>query len=139
MTPPLAPAVQQDIALHCDDELGRPMAFIATFHYDDRDPYAVGITFHIPAGEVPWVVARSLLQHGLTEPCGTGDIRLWPWLDEDGHAMVKMAFHSPEGRLQVEVRSRDLITFLARTWELVPAGAEGRQFDLDDLVASLLS
>lgn len=133
-----APAVIQDIALHCDDEHGRPMAFIATFHYSDLDPYAVGITFHIPAGEVPWVVARSLLRRGLSEPAGDGDIRLWPALDE-GRGMVRMAFHSPEGRLQVGVRSSDLLSFLTRTWELVPVGAEPEQFDLDELVASLLS
>ena len=139
MTPPQAPTVVQDIALHCDDQLGRPMAFIATFAYAELDPYAVAITFHVPAGEVPWVVARSLLHQGLTEPVGAGDIRLWPAIDEDHRAVVRMAFHSPEGRLQVAVRSRELLEFLARTWSLVPAGTEGQQFDLDDLVSSLLS
>ena len=139
MTAPLAPAVVEDIALHCDDEFGRPMAFIATFHYDDLDPYAVGITFHIPAGEVPWVVARSLLRRGLTEPTGDGDIRLRPALDENGRAIVRMAFHSPEGRLRVTVCSGELLSFLTRTWEIVPLGSEPRQFDLDDLVALLLA
>ncbi|MBC7630743.1 MAG: SsgA family sporulation/cell division regulator [Flavobacterium sp.] len=115
------------------------MAFIATFHYDDLDPYAVGITFHIPDGEVPWVVARSLLRCGLTEPAGDGDIRLWPALDENGCAIVWMTFHSPEGRLRVAVRSGELLSFLTRTWELVPVGAEPHQFDLDELVAALLA
>ncbi len=139
MTSPHAPAVIQDIALHCDDELGRPMAFIATFAYDELDPYAVAITFHVPAGDVPWVVARSLLQQGLTDPAGAGDIRLWPAVDDDGSALVRMAFHSPEGRLQVAVRSRELLAFLCHTWCLVRSGAEPEQFDLDELVSSLLS
>jgi hypothetical protein len=93
----------------------------------------------LEGGDVPWVVARSLLHLGMTERAGGGDIRLCPALDEDGRALVRMAFHSPEGRLQVAVRSGELLSFLARTWMLVPSGAEAAQFDLDELVAALLS
>ncbi|WP_148615039.1 SsgA family sporulation/cell division regulator [Nocardioides rubriscoriae] len=137
MPQPLAPAVTADIALHCDDELGRPMAFIATFSYDAGDPYAVQVTFHVPAGDVPWVVARSLLTRGLGEPAGDGDIRLRPGLDEDGRAVVRMDFHSPEGRLAVEVRSADLLWFLGRTWLSVRPGEES--VDVDDLLTGLLA
>lgn len=137
MPQPLAPAVTADIALHCDDELGRPMAFIATFAYDVVDPYAVQVIFHVPAGDVPWVVARSLLTRGLGEPTGEGDIRLRPGLDEDGRAVVRMDFHSPEGRLKVEVRSAELLSFLSRTWITVRPGQEA--VDLDDLLADLLA
>ena len=137
MTQPLAPAVTADIALHCDDELGRPMAFIATFSYDATDPYAVQVTFHVPAGDVPWVVARSLLVRGLGEPAGDGDIRLQPGLDEEGRAIVRMDFHSPEGRLRVEARTGDLLGFLGRTWISVRPGEE--TLDVDDLLASLLA
>lgn len=136
MPQPLAPAVTADIALHCDDELGRPMAFIATFSYDVDDPYAVRVTFHVPAGDVPWVVARSLLTRGLGEPAGDGDIRLRPGLDEDHRAVVRMDFHSPEGRLLVEVRSGDLLAFLARTWMSVRPGEE--HIDVDLLLTGLL-
>ncbi|MDO9457508.1 SsgA family sporulation/cell division regulator [Nocardioides sp.] len=134
---PLAPAVTADIALHCDDELGRPMAFIATFSYDALDPYAVRVTFHVPAGDIPWVVARSLLTRGLGEPVGEGDIRLRPGLDEDGRAVVRMDFHSPEGRLQVEVRTADLLAFLGRTWLAVHPGDE--RVNVDALLDALLA
>jgi hypothetical protein len=137
MTQPLAPAVTADIALHCDDELGRPMAFIATFSYDVADPYAVRVTFHVPAGDVPWVVARSLLVRGIGEPCGDGDIRLRPGLDEDGRAVVRMVFHSPEGRLTCEVRTADLLAFLGRTWLAVQPGHES--VDLDDFLDDVLA
>ncbi len=133
---PLAPAVTADIALHCDDEQGRPMAFIATFSYDAADPYAVTVTFHVPAGDVPWVVARSLLVRGLAQPAGDGDIRLRPGLDEDGRAVVRMDFHSPEGRLKVEVRTGELLGFLGRTWLTVRPGEES--VDVDDLIHALL-
>lgn len=133
---PLAPAVTADIALHCDDEQGRPMAFIATFSYDAADPYAVRVTFHVPAGDIPWVVARSLLVRGISEPAGEGDIRLRPGLDEDGRAVVRVDFHSPEGRLQVEVRTAELLSFLGRTWLTVRPGDEA--IDIDAFLAQLL-
>ncbi|MFB9315099.1 SsgA family sporulation/cell division regulator [Nocardioides plantarum] len=137
MPQPLAPAVTADIALHCDDEHGRPMAFIATFSYDVTDPYAVRVTFHVPSGEIPWVMARSLLARGLGEPAGDGDIRLSPGLDENGLAVVRVDFHSPEGRLQVEVRSGDLLAFLGRTWLAVLPGEE--TVDVDGFLAELLA
>lgn len=137
MPQPLAPAVTADIALHCDDELGRPMAFIATFSYDVDDPYAVCVTFHVPAGDVPWVMSRNLLTRGLGEPAGDGDIRLQPSLDEDGRAVVRMDFHSPEGRLQVEVRTADLLAFLGRTWVAVRPGEE--QVDVEAMLDELLA
>ncbi len=136
MPQPLAPAVTADIALHCDDELGRPMAFIATFSYEADDPYAVGVTFHVPAGDVPWVIARSLLVRGMGEPAWEGDIRLRPALDDEGRAVVVMDFHSPEGRLQVEVRTADLLAFLGRTWVAVRPGEE--QIDLSGFLTELL-
>ena len=102
---PLSPTLTQDIALHCLDELERPMSFIASFGYHPDDPYAVWITFHIPAGDVRWAIARSLLVRGLTEPAGEGDIQLWPNIDDEGRAIVDMDFHSPEGRLLASARS----------------------------------
>lgn len=113
------------------------MAFIATFSYDADDPYAVGVTFHVPAGDIPWVIARSLLVRGIGEPAGEGDIRLRPDLDEEGRAVVRMDFHSPEGRLQVEVRTADLLAFLGRTWVAVRPGEESIDLNgfLDELLA----
>ena len=135
----VAPPLTQDIALHCDDELGRPMAFMATFDYCESDPYAVGVTFHVPAGDVPWMMARGLLHQGLIGPVGEGDIRLAPGIDEDGHTVVQMTFHSPEGRLKVAVRTADVLQLLTRTWQLVPAGAETPLRDLDSWIETLCS
>ena len=136
---PVFPTVSHDIALHCQDQLGRPLAFMASFDYNADDPYAVGLTFHVPAGEVTWTVARSLLAEGLSGPAGEGDVRLCPTQDEDGRAMVRMDFHSPEGRLVTEARADELSGFLDRTREVVPTGGETQMIDLDRLVASLLS
>ena len=134
-----ARAVTQEIALGCEDELGRPLTFISSFGYDPTDPYAVWLTFHIPGGDVHWVLARSLLAQGIDEPTGEGDVCLWPNLDPDGRAVVSMDFHSPEGRLVVEARTSDVYQFLARTWVAVPPGSEGDNVDLDELVEELLA
>jgi sporulation and cell division protein SsgA len=136
---PTAPAVTQEIALGCEDELGRPLTFVSSFGYDPSDPYAVWLTFHIPGGDVHWVMARSLLAMGIDEPTGEGDVCLWPNLDADGRAVVSMDFHSPEGRLVVEARTKDVYQFLARSWAVVPPGAEGDNVDLDELVEELLA
>jgi hypothetical protein len=136
---PTAAAVTHEIALECEDDLGRPLTFISSFGYDPQDPYAVSLTFHIPGGDVHWVMARSLLTRGIDEPTGEGDVRLRPTLGADGRALVSMDFHSPEGRLVVEARTSDVYRFLARTWAVVPPGAEGDNVDLDALVEELLA
>jgi len=133
------PAVSQEIALQCEDELGRPLTFISSFGYDPADPYAVWLTFHIPGGDVHWVMGRALLARGIDEPTGEGDVCLWPNLDADGRAVVSMDFHSPEGRLVVEARSSDIYQFLGRTYAAVAPGSEGDNVDLDELVQDLLA
>jgi hypothetical protein len=115
------------------------MAFMASFSYHRDDPFAIWVTFHIPAGDVRWAMGRSLLLRGLSEPAGEGDIRLWPELDDDGRAWVCMDFHSPEGRLITAARSGDLYQFLLSTWVEVPAGTESDRVDLDRLVRTLLT
>lgn len=135
--PPAAPTVSQDVTLHCLDD-GQDIAFVASLGYSADDPYAVWLTFHIPGGDVRWAVARSLLLKGLSEPIGDGDIRLKPGIDEQGHAVTVLDFHSPSGTLSTQARTVVLRTFLDRTWLVVPPGDETEQLDLDLLVGALL-
>lgn len=135
---PAAPTVSQDVTLHCLDDGGRDLAFVASLGYNIDDPYAVWLTFHIPGGDVSWAVGRSLLLEGLTEPTGDGDIRLRPGLDDEGHAVTILDFHSPSGSLSTQARTVVLRTFLERTWLVVPPGDEAEQLDLDLLVGALL-
>ena len=135
---PAAPTVSQDVTLHCLDDGGQDLAFVASLGYRADDPYAVWLTFHIPGGDVSWAVARSLLLKGLTEPTGDGDIRLRPGIDDEGHAVTILDFRSPSGSLSTQARTVVLRTFLDRTWLVVPPGDEAEQLDLDRLVGSLL-
>ncbi len=110
----------------------------ATLHYDRRDPFAVRMTFPAPATlegvEVSWTFARDLLVAGLHEPEGDGDVRVRPY----GYDRTVMEFHAPEGTAVVHVRSGEIRRFLQATNELVPAGREHLQLDLDHDLAELM-
>lgn len=136
---PVTETLTQEIALHCQDEQGRPMSFMASFGYSPDDPYAVWLTFHVPTCAPTWAVARSLLWRGLSDPVGHGNVRLRPNTDEYGRPCVEMVFLTRAGRLTVAVRSSELRAFLEETWDAVSAGMEHEQVDLDDLVVALLA
>lgn len=110
----------------------------ATLHYDRRDPFAVRMTFPAPATlegvEVCWTFARDLLSAGMEEPMGQGDVRVRPY----GYDRTVLEFHAPEGTAVVHVRAGELRRFLRRSAELVPAGTEHLQFDLDRDLAELM-
>ncbi|MBC9724296.1 SsgA family sporulation/cell division regulator [Streptomyces sp. TRM68367] len=110
----------------------------ATLHYDRRDPFAVRMTFPAPATlegvEVCWTFARDLLAAGLKGPEGHGDVRVRPY----GYGRTVLEFHAPEGTAVVHVRSSEVRRFLESTSELVPAGLEHLQLDLDHGLAELM-
>ncbi|MFF3846141.1 SsgA family sporulation/cell division regulator [Streptomyces sp. NPDC002328] len=110
----------------------------ATLHYDRRDPFAVRMTFPAPATlegvEVCWTFARDLLTAGLHEAEGHGDVRVRPY----GYDRTVLEFHAPEGTAIVHVHSSEIRRFLQATSELVPAGREHLQLDLDHELAELM-
>ncbi|CQR60557.1 SsgA family sporulation/cell division regulator [Streptomyces leeuwenhoekii] len=110
----------------------------ATLHYDQRDPFAVRMTFPAPATlegvDVCWTFSRELLTAGMEQPEGHGDVRVRPY----GYDRTVLEFHAPEGTAVVHVRSGELRRFLAATNELVPVGLEYLQLDLDRDLAELM-
>ncbi|QDQ14702.1 SsgA family sporulation/cell division regulator [Streptomyces spectabilis] len=110
----------------------------ATLHYDQRDPFAVRMSFPAPATlegvEVHWTFARELLAQGVESTVGDGDVRVRPY----GYERTVLEFHAPEGTAIVHVRTGDLRRFLHRTMALVPAGQEHRHVDLDQDLADLM-
>ncbi|MFE9776077.1 SsgA family sporulation/cell division regulator [Streptomyces sp. NPDC005931] len=110
----------------------------AMFSYDRRDPFAVCMTFPAPATlegvEVCWTFARELLAAGLLGPEGYGDVRVRPY----GYDRTVLEFHAPEGTAVIHVRSGEVRRFLEATRELVPAGLEHLQLDLDHDLAELM-
>ena len=135
---PMMPALSHEIVLSCVDPWGRPISVPTTIRYCVEDPYAVALVFHSGAGDVEWVVSRSLLLEGLGGPAGEGDVKVCPSADENGSAVVILDFSSPDGRLVGQADPREIQAFLAKTLAAVPAGTEGQHLDLDGLIADLL-
>lgn len=136
------PAVQvhaEDLTLECVVSSGRICHLEASFSYDSTDPYAVTIEFSTGNTRIPWQFARDLLDRGLTMPYGDGDVHMWPSLDYQGHAVLVIELSSDTGEFRAQARSRDVMRFLQRSYEIVPAGDESEHVDLDSLVDELLA
>ncbi|WP_406169665.1 SsgA family sporulation/cell division regulator [Streptomyces sp. NBC_00996] len=111
----------------------------ARLGYRTDDPYAVHITFHIGTDHpVDWTFARELLLEGVFQPCGHGDVRVWP-TKVAGRSVVLMALSSPDGDALLEVPAARLSAWLERTLRAVPPGSEDGQLGIDDGLAELLA
>ena len=135
---PTTPWLSQDVDLACVDPWGRSVDVPTTLAYRKHDPYAVTLTFHSSAGDVEWIVARTVLLHGLASPAGEGDVKVYPSIDADANAVAVLDFSSPDGRLMAQADTRELQAFLVRTFAAVPVGAESEHLDMDALIAGLL-
>lgn len=91
------------------------------------DPLAVSLVLvdpDDPDDRVTWVFARDLLKAGLDEVSGYGDVTVMPDVDPDTDRWGVM-LSSPDGVCLVRVSGRAAARrWLARTYTLVPAGAE---------------
>lgn len=132
-------SVTRELMLELIDACGASTEVAARLCYDLADPFAVSAVFVTGKTPVRWVFARELLEDGLYEPSGDGDVHVWPCLDARGHAVTVIELSSPDGEALLQARSDELGDFLRRTQELVPRGTEDTHLDMDGLVASLLA
>jgi hypothetical protein len=121
------------LVLGGDSEISVP----ATFCYDALTPFAVTAVFHTSEGDVSWVFGRDLLEDGVQEPAGQGDVSVWP-SHVRGRAAVCISLASPTGSALLEADESDVLAFLAATLAVVPRGAEMDRQDLDAELADLL-
>lgn len=135
---PTSPVLSQAISLACVDPWGRNVDVPTTLGYRKDDPYAVTLTFHSSAGDVEWIVARTLLLQGLAAPAGEGDVKVYPSIDDGARAVAVLDFSSPDGRLVAQACTHELQAFLARTFAAVPVGTEGDHLDVDAMIEGLL-
>lgn len=112
-----------------------PIKVSACLRYDVRDPFAVCVSFDAGAADrIEWTFARELLDRGLWQANGEGDVKVWP----RGESVV-LALCSPSGRAVLETPRQPVADFVARTQRLVPAGQETAFIDLDRELTALLS
>lgn len=117
-----------------------PLPLVADLRYDTADPYAVQAVFDIDGPDpVRWVFSRDLLDEGLVQPVGDGDVRVEPVVDAEGHRSVRLHLRSPGGSAQLDISTDDVLAFLETTYESVPPGTEGTRVDVDATVSALLS
>jgi hypothetical protein len=116
---------------------GASLPVRAGMRYDLSDPYAVHVEFRTGDEPVVWTFARQLLTDGVARMVGDGDVKVWP-SREGEERLVCIALSSPSGRALFEVPLGDVVSFLTRTYELVPTGLESDHLDLDSELALLL-
>jgi len=131
--------VTQPVVLELIDPTGAATPIEAELQYDPRDPYAVTTVFMTGASQVRWTFGRDLLREGLYEPCGDGDVHVWPCLDSHGHAVVIIELCSPDGEALVQAKTGDLTSFVERMTKAVEPGTESALTDVDGAITAILA
>jgi hypothetical protein len=124
-----------DLTLVMDDD--RTLRVPSTLLYSADHPFAVTTVFRTADGDVTWVFGRDLLDDGLIEPSGEGDVTVWPAV-HGGRAVVCLALASPAGSALLHLDAGALRAFLDESYDLVPMGEEGEHLDIDAALAELL-
>ena len=119
----------------------------ALLRYEPSDPFAVRIAFgdvgdqnatvDPDGGGIAWLVSRELLQSGLDQPAGDGDVRVWP--ASAAADVLFLHLRAPSGEALFELSRATVAAFLRQTESLVPTGSETDLLDLDDELQVLLS
>jgi hypothetical protein len=132
--------VSYDLGLHLLSEDGHVLPLTVILHYDASDPLAVTVLFNDGGDEpVCWVFARDLLESGLDQSAGEGDVLIWPTRDSAGRPAVHVRLRSPHGDALLEASADELERFLHATHRLVPPGTEHRHLDLEAAITALLA
>ncbi|MGW0881364.1 SsgA family sporulation/cell division regulator [Streptomyces sp. NPDC002671] len=108
-------------------------------YYKDTDPYAVQFSFDVtPDKVVRWTFARELLDQGLTAPAGIGDVKITP-IGPHQNRCLSIELESPDGYARLEGPAASVKAWLAKTFEVVPAGRESESVDIDSFLDELLT
>lgn len=133
-----ATGVSHAVTMECVDADGTTHHVDTSLAYDPCDPYAVTLTFHTAAGDIPWTFGRDLLVHGLVSPIGDGDVHIWPTVTSRGRSVLVVELSSPDGHLHAQSRAEGIYRFLTHSLNLVPLGEEHLHLDVDLLLSRLL-
>ncbi|MEO5711642.1 MAG: SsgA family sporulation/cell division regulator [Nocardioidaceae bacterium] len=116
---------------------GGALELNVTLGYDSRDPFAVSAVMETSSLRITWVFARELLDGGLLEPTGDGDVHVWPCLDHHGHSILALELCSDDGDALLELPTQKVAGFVDNTLAAVPAGTEADHLDVDALLESI--
>jgi hypothetical protein len=119
--------------------IGEDCVVPSTFRHDPNDPYAVRVGMQIDGCRIEWLMGRELLQAGLQDVAGLGDVCVHPGTDANGAAVVHLELSSPDGDAVLVVPAPELEQFLQASYRSVPAGAETALLDIDAALIELLA
>lgn len=115
---------------------------VASLYYSSDDPYAIRIAFHVGLDEpVEWIFARDLLAAGTQDREGLGDVQVWPSAGAEGGdpgQVLNIELSSPFGQAHFEAPADEVDDFLQRTFQVVPAGSETDNVDVEGELTDLL-
>ncbi|MDR8415085.1 SsgA family sporulation/cell division regulator [Nonomuraea sp. 3-1Str] len=115
----------------------------ATLTYTSRDPYAVELALLDAYGDElqAHVFARSLLADGLSGAAGQGDVRVGP-VGNDDWLVIELSGEELRNEaadtVSFFVAREQVVSFVARSYRLVPKGLEHEWIDWDREIASVL-
>ena len=105
--------------------------------YDPMDPYAVAMTVHVRGQDgVTWLFGRELLNEGLRQSCGLGDVSIAP-CPQAPSALLHVTLRDDASNAVLELRAAPVNEFMRMTHQLVPAGSEGSFLDIEDDVSPI--
>jgi hypothetical protein len=131
-------AVDRSLVVELLDASGTSTQLDAGLHYDMHDPFAVTVEFRSGVSRISWVFSRDLLAEGLFTQCGDCDVRIWPFVDPIGNAVVVIHLSSPQGEALLQARSSEVCEFIQASRQIVAPGTESDLVDLDSVIANLL-
>lgn len=104
--------------------------------FNPYDPYALTMDVVDDDGitVVRWQFAREILRDGLLERAGLGDVIIWP----DDLLTVCIRLSTPDGTCILRIESGPVAAWVARTYEMVPDGAQTMDHQVDQFIRRLL-
>lgn len=109
------------------------------FRYDPAHPFTVTMAFpgeHEDDGDVvSWSYGRDLLDAGLKDWAGQGDVRIWSTDTNSVHIKLQ----SPDGAALFEYDKKVLREFVREVYKQVPRNKETAHIDLDAAIDRILS
>jgi hypothetical protein len=137
MTNALPTAVSAEITMRMVVDLDRSIEVPCSLEYRAEEPYAVFATFRTGMADIEWTFARDLIRDGLKRPAGEGDVVMWTEFSGP-IPLFLVALNSPSGQALLEADAHLIEAFLNRTYDIVPAGTESMEIDVDRWISQIL-
>jgi hypothetical protein len=117
----------------------RSVAARIHLQYRSTDPYAVEMTIRLRHQRpITWLFGRDLLDEGLRQEAGEGDVRVTP-CPRAPTALLHVALRDDIDAVDLEMRFPPIAEFLRLTYLQVPQGSESVFVLIADDVSALIS